>query len=107
MGCARPLPKFCDSNTGGSIAHIASHHSTLPHPQVAAHMPNWEPGATVVHPPFLPHQPHSQLASMPLQSIQAPNLSSQPFVTGVQRQFHPADSLVQNIEQRLSSQVSD
>lgn len=70
-------------------------------------MPNWEPGATVGQPPFFPPQAHPQLASMPLQSFQAPMLSSHSFMTEVQRQSHPADSSVQNIEQQLSSQVSD
>lgn len=85
---------------------VAPHHSTIPHPQVASHM-QWEPGATVVPQPFPTQQAHSQLAAMPLQSIQAPKLSSQPFNTEVQRQSHPADySSVQNVEQQLSSQVS-
>ncbi|KAL5060710.1 hypothetical protein RYX36_032314 [Vicia faba] len=105
MGESRPLPNFCDSNTGGSFAHIAPHHSRLPHQQVNAHMPNWEPGATVVQQQFLPQHVHSQLASMPLRPIQPPNLPSQPFITEVQRQFHPADFPVQNIEQQLSSQL--
>jgi len=86
--------------------HIAPHHSRLPHQQVNAHIPNWQPGATVVQQQFPPQHVHSQLTSMPLQPLQAPNLSSQPFMAEVQRQFHPADSLVQNIEQQLSSQVS-
>lgn len=103
---AWPLPNFCDPNTGGSNMHIAPHHSRLPHQQVNAHIPNWQPGATVVQQQFPPQYVHSQLTSMPLRPLQAPNLSSQPFVTEVQRQFHPPDSLVQNIEQQLSSQLS-
>ncbi|RDX98370.1 Flowering time control protein FCA [Mucuna pruriens] len=99
-----PLPNFGDSNSGGNILPIAPHHSTIAHPQVTSHMQNWEPGATVVQQPFPPHQVHSQLASMSL-GIQAPKLSSQPFITEVQRQLHPADSSVQNIEQQLSSQL--
>ncbi|XP_058738384.1 flowering time control protein FCA isoform X2 [Vicia villosa] len=105
MGESRPLPNFCDSNTGGTVAHIAPHHSRLPHQQVNAHMPNWEPGATVVQQPFLPQHVNSQLASMPLRPIHPPNLPSQPFITKVQRQFHPADLPVQNIKQQLSSQL--
>ncbi|KAJ1412551.1 WW domain [Sesbania bispinosa] len=100
-----PVPNFCDSNTKLSIPHIAPHHSTIAHLQVPPHMPNWETGATLVPQPFLPQQAHSQLASMPLRSIQAPNLSSQPFINEVQRQSHPADSSVQNVEQQLSSQL--
>lgn len=59
-------------------------------------MQNWEPGANVVQQTFPPQQVYSQ----------APKLSSQPFITEVQRQSHPADSSVQNIEQQLCSQVS-
>ncbi|KAK7284558.1 hypothetical protein RJT34_19305 [Clitoria ternatea] len=86
-------------------------------------MQNWEPGATVVQQPFLPQQPfapqqpfvpqqpflpqqpYSELASMPLRSIEAPKLSSQAFVAEVQRQLHPAESSAQNMEQHLSSQL--
>ncbi|CAL5194542.1 unnamed protein product [Lathyrus oleraceus] len=100
-----PLPNFCDANTGGSVAHTVPHHSRLPHQQVNVHMPNWEPGATVVQQQFLPQHVHSQLAPMPLRPIQPPNLPSQPFITEVQRQFHPADLPVQTIEQQLSSQL--
>ncbi|XP_073222633.1 flowering time control protein FCA [Cicer arietinum] len=100
---AWPPPNFCDSNTGG--VHIAPHHSRLPHQQVIAPMPNWEPGATVVQQQFLPQQVNSQFASMHLRSIRAPNLSSPPFLADVQRQFHPADSSVQNIEQQLNFQL--
>ncbi|TKY61693.1 Flowering time control protein FCA [Spatholobus suberectus] len=100
-----PLPNFGDSNTGGSILPVAPHHSTIAHPQVTSHMQNWEPGATVVQQPFPPQQVHPQLASMPVGSIQDLKLSSQPFITEVQRQLHPADSSVQNIEQQLSSQT--
>ncbi|XP_061366218.1 flowering time control protein FCA-like isoform X2 [Gastrolobium bilobum] len=104
-GESRPLQNFGDSNSGGSFMPIAPHHSTIPRPQVASHMQNWEPGATMVQQPFHPQQGHSQLASMPLRSVQAPKLSSQPFNTEVQRQSHPADLSVQNIEQQLSSQT--
>lgn len=102
----RPLPNFGDSNTGGIILPHAPYHSTIAHPQVTSHMQNWEPGATVLQHPFPPQQVHPHVASMPLGSIQAPKLSSQPFITEVPRQSHPADSSVQNIEQQLSSQVS-
>ncbi|XP_057439211.1 flowering time control protein FCA-like [Lotus japonicus] len=102
---AWPLPNFGDPNTGGNIMPIAPHHSTVLHPQVASNMPNWQPGPTVAQQPFLPQQAHSQLASMPLQSIQAPNFPSQPFITEVQRQSHSTDSSIQNIEQQLSSQL--
>ncbi|GAU11311.1 hypothetical protein TSUD_343020, partial [Trifolium subterraneum] len=104
---AWPLPNFCGPNTGGSIMHNGPHHSRLPHQQVNAHMPNWEPGATVVQQQFLPQHAHSHshLASMPLRPIQAPTFPSQPFNTEVQRQFHPADLPVRNIEQQLSSQL--
>ncbi|CAJ1874790.1 unnamed protein product [Sphenostylis stenocarpa] len=97
-----PLPNFSDSNRGGSILPIAPHHSTIANPQVPTHMQNWEPGATVVQHPFPPQQLHAQLASMPFASIQAPQLPSQQFITEVQRQPHPADSSVQNIEQHSS-----
>ncbi|KAK2364788.1 flowering time control protein FCA [Trifolium repens] len=100
-----PLPNFCDPSNGGSIMHNGPHHSRLPHQQVNAHMPNWEPGATVVQQQFLPQHAHSHLASMPLRPIQAPTLPYQPFNTEVQRQFHPADLPVRNIEQQLSSQL--
>lgn len=85
---------------------MAPHHPTIPLPRGASHMQNWEPANTVVQQPFPPQQAHSQLASVPLQPIQAQKLSSQPVVTEVQRQSHPADSSAQNIEQQLSSQVS-
>jgi len=98
----RPLPNFGDSNYGGNILPIAPHHSSIAHPQVTTHMQNWEAGAVVQH-AFPPQQLHSQL---PFGSIQAPKLPSQPFITEGQRQSHPADSSVQNIEQHLSSQVS-
>ncbi|KAL2661044.1 hypothetical protein AAZV13_03G179700 [Glycine max] len=100
-----PLPNFGDSNTGGIILPHAPYHSTIAHPQVTSHMQNWEPGATVLQHPFPPHQVHPQVASMSLGSIQAPKLSSQLFITEVQRESHPADSSVQNIEQQLSSQL--
>ncbi|XP_052728944.1 flowering time control protein FCA isoform X1 [Vigna angularis] len=103
-----PLPNFGDPNCGGSMLPIAPHHSSMAHPQVTTHMQNWEPGATVVQHPFPPQQLHSQLGSTPFGSIQAPKLPSQtqPFITEAQRQSHPADSLVQNIEQHLSSQLA-
>ncbi|KAH1259102.1 Flowering time control protein FCA [Glycine max] len=104
-GESRPLPNFGDSNTGGIILPHAPYHSTIAHPQVTSHMQNWEPGATVLQHPFPPHQVHPQVASMSLGSIQAPKLSSQLFITEVQRESHPADSSVQNIEQQLSSQL--
>ncbi|KAK7284560.1 hypothetical protein RJT34_19307 [Clitoria ternatea] len=112
-----PLPNFGDPSTGGSLMPVAPYHSTTSHPQVASHMQNWEPGATVVQQPFPPQQPfapqqpflpqqlYSQLASMPLRSIQAPKLSSQAFVAEVQRQSHPAESSAQNMEQHISSQL--
>lgn len=106
MTYLRPLPNFGDPNFGGSILPIGPHHSTIPHPQAASHMQNWEPGTAVVQQPFPSQQVHSQLASMPLQSIQAPKVSSQPFITEAQRQSHPADSSARNVEQKLSSQVS-
>lgn len=90
-----PLPNFGDSNNGGNILPIAPHHSTIAHPRVTSHMQNWEPGANVVQQTFPPQQVYSQ----------APKLSSQPFITEVQRQSHPADSSVQNIEQQLCSQT--
>lgn len=82
------------------------HHPTIPHPQVASHIQNWEPANNVVQQPFPPQQANSQLASMPLQPIQAQKLSSQPVVTEVPRQSHPAGSSSQNMEPLLSSQVS-
>lgn len=97
-----PLPNFGDSNYGGNILPIAPHHSSIAHPQVTTHMQNWEAGAVVQH-AFPPQQLHSQL---PFGSIQAPKLPSQPFITEGQRQSHPADSSVQNIEQHLSSQLA-
>ncbi|KHN43443.1 Flowering time control protein FCA [Glycine soja] len=100
-----PLPNFGDSNNGGIILPHAPYHSSIAHPQVTSHMQNWEPGATVLQHPFPPQQVHPHVASMPLGSIQAPKLSSQPFITEVPRQSHPADSSVQNIEQQLSSQL--
>lgn len=106
MSLHRPLPNFGDSNNGGIILPHAPYHSSIAHPQVTSHMQNWEPGATVLQHPFPPQQVHPHVASMPLGSIQAPKLSSQPFITEVPRQSHPADSSVQNIEQQLSSQVS-
>ncbi|KAH1195699.1 Flowering time control protein FCA [Glycine max] len=104
-GESRPLPNFGDSNNGGIILPHAPYHSSIAHPQVTSHMQNWEPGATVLQHPFPPQQVHPHVASMPLGSIQAPKLSSQPFITEVPRQSHPADSSVQNIEQQLSSQL--
>uniref|UniRef100_A0A0R0F2D9 Flowering time control protein FCA n=1 Tax=Glycine max TaxID=3847 RepID=A0A0R0F2D9_SOYBN len=101
-----PLPNFGDSNNGGIILPHAPYHSSIAHPQVTSHMQNWEPGATVLQHPFPPQQVHPHVASMPLGSIQAPKLSSQPFITEVPRQSHPADSSVQNIEQQLSSQFN-
>ncbi|WVZ07302.1 hypothetical protein V8G54_020648 [Vigna mungo] len=105
---SRPLPNFGDPNCGGSMLPIAPHHSSIANPQVTTHMQNWEPGATVVQHSFPPQQLHSQLGSMPFGSIQAPKLPSQtqPFITEVQRESHPADSSVQNIEQHLSSQLA-
>ncbi|XP_020234843.1 flowering time control protein FCA isoform X1 [Cajanus cajan] len=100
-----PLPNFGDSSGGGNIMNVAPHHSTIAHPQVTSRMQNWEPGATVVQQPYPPQQVHSQLASMTLGSFQTPKLSSQTFITEVQRQSHTADSSVQNIEQHLSSQL--
>nr|KYP47593.1 Flowering time control protein FCA [Cajanus cajan] len=101
-----PLPNFGDSSGGGNIMNVAPHHSTIAHPQVTSRMQNWEPGATVVQQPYPPQQVHSQLASMTLGSFQTPKLSSQTFITEVQRQSHTADSSVQNIEQHLSSQFN-
>ena len=107
LSFCRPLPNFGDSNCGGNIMPIAPHHSSIAHPPVTTHMQNWEAGAVVQHAfPHPPQQLHSQLGSMPFGSIQAPKLPSQPFITEVHRQSHPADSSVQNIEQHLSSQVS-
>ncbi|KAK7255664.1 hypothetical protein RIF29_29079 [Crotalaria pallida] len=99
------LPNFSNSNARASIPPIGPHHSTIPHPHVTSQMQNWERGAAVVQQPFPSQQVHSQLASMPLQSIQAPNMSSQPFISGEQRQSHPADSSAQNMEQKPNSQT--
>ncbi|KAL1350896.1 hypothetical protein HN51_014871 [Arachis hypogaea] len=100
-----PVPNFGDPNTRGSIMPMAPHRSTIAHPQVSSHMQNWEPGANMVPQPFPIQQPHSQLTSMPLQCNQAPKMSSQPFYPEVQRQLHPTDLSVQNIEQQPSSQT--
>ncbi|MED6195052.1 hypothetical protein PIB30_034384 [Stylosanthes scabra] len=100
-----PVPNFGDPNTRGSIMPMAPHHSAIAHQQVSSHMQNWEPGANMIPQPFPIQQPHSQLTSMPLQCNQAPKMSSQPFYPEVQRQLHPTDLSVQNIEQQPSSQT--
>ncbi|KAK7259181.1 hypothetical protein RIF29_24781 [Crotalaria pallida] len=99
------LPNFGNSSARASIPPIDPHHPAIPHPHVTSQMQNWERGAAVVQQPFPSQQVHSQLASMPLQSIQAPNMSSQPFISSEQRQSHPADSSARNMEQKLNSQL--
>ncbi|KAI4301531.1 hypothetical protein L6164_034800 [Bauhinia variegata] len=100
----RPLPNFGNC-IGGSVPPMAPHYYTIPHPQVASYVQNWEPPAPVMQQPFPPQPAHPQLASMSLQPIPAPNLSSQPVVAEMQRQSHPTDSSTQHIEQQLNSQV--
>ncbi|CAL0311160.1 unnamed protein product [Lupinus luteus] len=102
---AWPQPNFGNSNIGRSIPPTGPHHPPIPHPQVTSQMQNWERGAAVVQHPFPFQQVHSQMVSMPLQPIQAPNVSSQPFSTEVQRQSHLVDSTAQNMEQKLNSQL--
>ncbi|XP_028781855.1 flowering time control protein FCA-like isoform X1 [Neltuma alba] len=101
------LPPNYGDSTGGSNLPMAPHHPTIPHPQVAPHIQNWQPANAMVQQPFPSKQAHPQLAPMPSQSMQAQKLSSQPVVTEVLKQSHPTDSSSQNIvEQQINTQPS-
>lgn len=85
---------------------MAPHHHTIPRPQVAPQIQNWEPANTLVQQPFPSKQAHSHVTSTPSQSMQPQKQISLPVDTEVLKQSYPTDSSTQNIEQQLNSQVS-